>query len=386
MRAQRLDGRLTLLLPAVFAFTAAAFLLLGGDWAVASHVDCGDTITADTTLDSDLEDCPNDGVVIGAAGITLDLNGHRIAGDGKPAAGGCCDAGVLNEGFNGVTVEHGSVRGFDLGGFSVGVRKNRVLDLGATRNVLFGWAMAESTRSVIRRGTFRRNVPPEGDGLGLFGCDHIRIRNNVIRRHNGPGIHIQDSHHNLVKGNTFSRNSPAIALGGEERPAESNRNRIRRNAITEGGGILVGPGNRNVIANNRIVRAFESIGVDKGHGNRVTRNRVAHPRGAGIRLAIRNPSLGPVRTVVARNRVRASGEDGFLVNAKARRGVLWGNVALRSRDDGFDIVSDRVRIARNRAVRNGDLGIEATPGAIDGSGNIAHDNGDPLQCTNILCS
>ena len=386
MRVQRPNGLVTLLVPAaMLAFTVPAFLLVGGGRAFASHVGCGDTITADTTLDSDLENCPNNGVVIGAAGITLDLNGHRIDGDGTPAAS-CCDAGVLNEGFNGVTVEHGSVREFELGGFTGGVRKNRVLDIGSTRNVFFGWLMSESSRSVIRAGAFRRNIPPEGDGLGLFGCDHIRIRNNAIRHHNGPGIHIQDSHHNLVKGNVFSRNSPAITLGGDERPAEANRNRIRRNEITEGGGILVGPGNRNIIAKNRVVQAFESIGIDKGHGNRVTRNRVVHPRGTGIRLAIRRPSLGPVRTVVARNRVRASGEDGFLVNAKARRGLLWRNVALRSRDDGFDIVSVRVQITTNRAVRNGDLGIEAAPGAIDGGGNVARENGDPLQCTNILCS
>ena len=377
---------------AVLAFTAAAFLLVGGGRAFASHVDCGDTITADTTLDSDLEDCPNNGVVIGAAGITLDLNGHRIDGDGTPAAG-CdpqvefCDVGVLNEGFNGLTVEHGSVREFTLGGFTGGVRKNRALDISATRNVFFGWLMFDSTRSVIRGGAFRRNIPPEGDGLGLFECDHVRVRHNAIRHHNGPGIHIQGSGHNLVKGNVFSRNSPAITIGGDPPGlAESNRNRIRRNEITEGGGIIVTPGNRNVIANNRVVGALESLAVDKGHGNRVTRNRVAHSRGAGIRLAIRRPSFGPVRTVVARNRVRASREDGFLVNAKARRGLLWRNVALRSRDDGFDIVSDRVRIARNRADHNGDLGIEAQPGAIDGGGNVAHDNGDPLQCRYILCS
>ena len=172
---------------AVLAFTAAAFLLVGGGRAFASHVDCGDTITADATLDSDLEDCPNNGVVIGAAGITLDLNGHRIDGDGTPAAG-CdlqvelCDVGVLNEGFNGVTVEHGSLRRFAFGGFTVGARKNRVLDIGSTRHVLFGWVMADSTRSVIRAGAFRRNIAPEGDGLGLFGCDHVRVRNNAIRR------------------------------------------------------------------------------------------------------------------------------------------------------------------------------------------------------------
>ena len=372
----------------LFALTGALFFLSGATQAQASHVACGDTITADTTLDSDLEDCPNNGVVIGAARITLDLNGHRIVGDGSPDAG-CdprvefCDTGVANEGFNGVIVKGGSVRGFALGGAAFSVRNNRVLDMGATRNVFFGWLMFDVSRSVIGGGAFRRNIPPAGDGLGLFECDHVRVRRNAIRHHNGPGIHIQGSGHNLVKGNVFSRNSPAITIGGD---VESNANRIRRNEINDGGGIIVGPGNRNVIANNRVVHASDGIAVEKGHGNRVTRNRVAHSLGAGIRLGIRRPSLGPVRTVVARNRVRASSEDGFLVNAKARRGALWGNVALRSRDDGFDIVSDRVRIARNRADHNGDLGIEAQPGAIDGGGNVAHANGDPLECRYILCS
>ena len=43
---------------------------------------CGDTITTDTTLDSDLVDCPTNGIVIGADNVTLDLNGHTIDGDG----------------------------------------------------------------------------------------------------------------------------------------------------------------------------------------------------------------------------------------------------------------------------------------------------------------
>lgn len=38
---------------------------------------CGDTITVDTTLTRNLVDCPNNGLVIGAAGITLDLKRAR---------------------------------------------------------------------------------------------------------------------------------------------------------------------------------------------------------------------------------------------------------------------------------------------------------------------
>src|SRR5829696_8484752 len=55
--------------------------------ASASHVSCGDRITADTTLDADLVNCPNHGIVIAADDVTLDLNGHLVDGDGTPAAG-----------------------------------------------------------------------------------------------------------------------------------------------------------------------------------------------------------------------------------------------------------------------------------------------------------
>ena len=46
--------------------------------ASATHVQCGDVITQDTTLDSDLVDCPGDEVVIGANEVTLDLGGHLV--------------------------------------------------------------------------------------------------------------------------------------------------------------------------------------------------------------------------------------------------------------------------------------------------------------------
>ena len=44
-----------------------------------------------------------------------------------------------------------------------------------------------------------------------------------------------------------------------------------------------------------------------------------------------------------------------------------------------------VTITRNRAYRNGDLGIESVPIVVDGGDNVAFFNGNPLQCLNIQC-
>ena len=53
------------------ALALAMLLSWGGREALASHVQCGDVTTQDTTLDSDLIDCPGEGIVIGADAITL---------------------------------------------------------------------------------------------------------------------------------------------------------------------------------------------------------------------------------------------------------------------------------------------------------------------------
>jgi parallel beta-helix repeat protein len=375
-------GRISL---AIFALAAAGLTAFGASQASASHVSCGDEITADTTLDSDLLDCPNNGIVIGADDITLDLNGHSIEGDGSEFAG-CnpkkelCDVGVANDGHDGVTVRDGSVRGFGIGVLVGGARENRVLKISSSQHAFFGAVFGGSARSVIRRSSLSRNIAPEGDGIGVFGSDRIRIVHNKIRRNPGPGIHLFDSKKNLVKKNVFSRNGPAILM------EEANRNEVQGNRVTRGGGILVAPGNRNVIARNHVSRALDSIAVEGGRGNLVAGNVVGRARQTGIRLGLTRPPFGGDNNVVRGNLVKRSGDDGFLVAEKDDHSLLKRNVARRNGDDGFDIESHSTKLTKNRAVRNGDLGIEAVAGITDGGGNKAHGNGDPAQCTNIACN
>ncbi|MBA2523047.1 MAG: hypothetical protein H0V25_06900, partial [Solirubrobacterales bacterium] len=98
----------------VLTLTVVAVIALSRADAAAKQLSCGDTITTDTILESDLLDCPNNGIVIGADDITLDLNGHRIDGDGTELAD-CpkntfCDVGVLDDRYDGVKIKGGSTR------------------------------------------------------------------------------------------------------------------------------------------------------------------------------------------------------------------------------------------------------------------------------------
>ena len=351
--------------------------------ALASHVSCGDTITADTTLDSDLVNCPNHGIVIGADGITLDLNGHTIDGNNAlvdPCPDGeFCDVGVLNDGHNGVKVTNGSVKEFAIGVFILSSRRSRVMGTSSSENAFFGFIVVESARIGIRNSSGNDNIPPEGDGLGLFGSHNIRVVGNTFNR-NGLGIHVEDSTGNVIRGNVISRNEgPGIIM-------QADRNQLRGNVCRRNGiCILVASGSGNTIARNRVEGGGDGIAIEKGRHNLVVRNLVIRTRKGGINLGLANPPIGGGRNLVLRNVVRGSGIDAFQVNRKEGHSVLRHNVARGAGDDGFAIRSRSAKLTGNRAIGNGDLGIRAVPGVIDGGGNRASGNGDARQCVNVTC-
>ena len=71
---------------------AAAFALLviaaAPSQAAAGTPSCGDTIATSVRLTSDVLGCTSAGLVVGAAGITINLNGHTLGGTNAPKSVG----------------------------------------------------------------------------------------------------------------------------------------------------------------------------------------------------------------------------------------------------------------------------------------------------------
>jgi large repetitive protein len=373
----------------------ALMSLSGAEAAGQGQPQCGDTITKDTTLHHDLADCPNNGIVIGADDITLDLNGHTIDGDGSLTAD-CpadviCDDGVVNDGHDGVTVKHGALREFALGALVAGSRHNGLLDISASSNQFPGIVIGDSARSSLRNSSIVRNgLHTDEAGIVLFHSHHTQIVDNSIRRNGDIGLFMSRSDHNQIRNNKL-RHHPEAGINVEG----GDRNRISHNLLTrDGDGIIVG-GNRNAITRNRVFHSSagpqsggNGIHAAAGHDNLITRNVIARAA-TGIRVSLKRRELegnpGAMNTVIRGNRLRRAHDDGLLVMSTAKHTLLRRNSARHSQDDGIDTHSRTTKLTENRAVRNGDLGISAVRGVIDGGGNIARHNGDPRQCTHISC-
>src|SRR6476646_8090617 len=104
--SSRLAGfaAIALLLGAMFVSTPT------GSTAISvPTVSCGQVLTEDTTLTRDLVGCVGDGLIIGAPGVTLNLNGHSLGGMGVGA--GVFVSGSAEQAI----ITNGSVIGFDQG-------------------------------------------------------------------------------------------------------------------------------------------------------------------------------------------------------------------------------------------------------------------------------
>ena len=110
---------------------------------VASQVACGQILTQSTRLTNDLVDCGGHGLIVGAPGITIDLDGHVVDGLGL-------DAGILNNGHDDVTITNGLVTQFLYGvQLNPGTARNVVHDLRLEVNEEAGIALSDADERPI---------------------------------------------------------------------------------------------------------------------------------------------------------------------------------------------------------------------------------------------
>ncbi len=310
------------------AVLAAAVVSLGVGVspAAAATVFCGQTITVNTTVDNDLR-CPSgNGLLIGANGITLDLNGHTIRGYDDSGFMGL--DGIVASGRQGVTIKNGTVTRFQGSGV-----------------VLSG-----STGSVLR-------------GLTLSNA--------------GPAVALNASADNLIVDSDISNAdlyTPALTLGGDRNVLRASR------AVGPCAPPVVLTGTDNVVEASRLRHTYDSaigchptgtyeargaVEVASGSGHRIVGNDLSDNVGLGVLVR-----AGATNTLVQGN----VANDNESISGLAEQG-----------GDAIRVESASTTIRGNIADGNQELGIRAVAGVTDGGGNTAQGNGDALQCLNVVC-
>jgi parallel beta-helix repeat protein len=363
--------------------------LLAASGASAAGPACGQTVTQSVTLEADLTGCPAGGLVAGADGITIDLNGHAIKGTNAPGG-----EGVSVDGHSGVRIVNGAISGFRKNGIALrqaprsivrGVRISaigdgtdepetaagifvegsagtRIVD-NAISNDVEAWqadgvVVIKSKRAVVRGNRLVRNA---WNGLAFIQSPNGRITGNQIARNRNQGAEVNSSAEPVITGNRSTANEHAGIVVGAMSGARIAGNTLRGNG--EAGlflfGLLDSVATGNVAEGNDVGIDL-AAGEDGSRGNRLEGNRTD------------------------RNAV------GVVVEEGADRNVLVSNVAARNTADGPDdagIIVDGAAnlLARNVAAGNAGHGILAVQSTRDGGGNRAFGNGRSPQCSGVAC-
>jgi parallel beta-helix repeat protein len=399
--------------PATYTWT----VLPAGDVGEPTSVECGDVLTQSTLVLNDLTDCADDGLVIGADGITVDLGGHTLAGVGA-------GTGIRNDGHDDVTIVNGQVREFasglrlgpgtshnlvhtlelrdsTLAGLEVdGADSNRAMSNtvvdnavgislvgGAATNLLQANLVGRSKTAIEVRGSDENRLESNtvsqaaDEGIVLETAAGNRVVNNTVSATGDAGVLIQaGSHDNVVRGNTLSQVADAGVL-----ISDSDRNEVTANTaqLLAATGVALQNADDGVVRGNDLRFNAGGLDLSASSGNLLENNLVSDGNGTGI-------ALGPdsVRNVVRGNEASRNNAGGIVVSGAAEAGtgnLIEQNTASGNNGDGISVSSSVHTVSGNVANGNTAWGITAVAGNVDGGGNRASGNGQAEQCTGVVC-
>lgn len=265
-----------------------------------AHIVCGQVITEDTLLATDLS-CPPEtamAIMVNASNITLDLGGHTISS----TYSGTLEqhSGVFMTGRTGVTIRNGVIDGFHTGVYvdssnlitleSLSIRN---MDFSDPLKFVFGAVVVQSQQVVVRNSLFEfpmvahkeaveiygstvevDNIEVSGGGAGVnfsFAgvCDPVNNPNNGIVRNSRfsniviAGVLAACSNGALIEHNSFSLGSGNAIVGSGPFPQAVTGLKVEGNIINGDHytGIQFGGVTESTISNNSITGSYYGIAM-----------------------------------------------------------------------------------------------------------------------------
>jgi large repetitive protein len=391
---------------------------------VPTAVTCGMVLTQSTLVTNDLSNCSGDGLVVGAAGITVDLNGFAVDGIGQ-------GVGIRNNGHDNVTITNGTVREFDYGvqlnaGTVGGIVTALTVDLNQEVGIQLTDADNGLRGNLLRGNTFTGNAAgiallggTQGtsvldnvisasalDGIRVVASSGNRIETNRVGGSGGSGLLLDGAGINTVVGNTIVDSAdPAVVL-----QAGSNGNRLQGNELTESeSGVVISDSSGNDLvanvatgssdsgfalenANDNVLRGndvrFNGTGIElyQSSRNRIESNDASGSSSSGISIGALSLNNTVVLNTSSGNQAEGISVEAEVLPESTEPGnVIDRNTASNNNSAGIAVDKAGHRISANSADNNDGWGIYAEVGNVDGGGNRATGNTEPAQCYNVSC-
>jgi Periplasmic copper-binding protein (NosD) len=166
---------------------------------------CGQTVTSSAFLTQDLY-CPGTaGVVVGASGITVDLKGFTLRGDGSAGL-----YGIDDNGYDGVTIKNGVIRTFDSDVAAYSTADNltvsNLVSSGSPNDGIFVAGASASVKSSTAGGN--------AFGIVIFGPSAL-VRTSIASGNIVSGIYVNGAAARIQSSTASGNGAHGIQINGD---------------------------------------------------------------------------------------------------------------------------------------------------------------------------
>ena len=188
---------------------------------------CGQVITQNVILTSNLNCAETDGLIVNAGDLVIDLNGHTISGpDIDSDTQTSSKVGIMIPNVNNVVVQDGTIEGFQAGILMTGSQNVEVKGIVAKNNQIglfsTGASILNAHLSIIMNNQI---------GIAGHSTQQSTFEDNIIFQNNLAGITLVNSDNSVITLNSITESGNGLYIDNQSNQNNVNFNNVLLNTI-----------------------------------------------------------------------------------------------------------------------------------------------------------
>ena len=188
---------------------------------------CGQVITQNVVLTSNLDCADSDGLIVGASDIVIDLNGHTISGpDADSQEKTSSKVGVMIPNMNNVVVQDGTINGFQAGILMTGSQNVEIKGIVSKDNQIGAFSTGASIVNVHLSILMNNQI-----GFAGHSTQQATIENNNLYQNALAGITLVNSDNGVLALNSITESGNGLYVDNQSNNNNVNFNNVLLNTI-----------------------------------------------------------------------------------------------------------------------------------------------------------
>src|SRR5215211_1085699 len=188
---------------------------------------CGQVITQNVVLTSNLDCADSDGLIVGASDIVIDLNGHTISGpDADSQEKTSSKVGVMIPNMNNVVVQDGTIHGFQAGILMTGSQNVEIKGIVSKDNQIGAFSTGASIVNVHLSILMNNQI-----GFAGHSTQQATIENNNLYQNALAGITLVNSDNGVLTFNSVTESGNGLYVDNQSNNNNVNFNNVLLNTI-----------------------------------------------------------------------------------------------------------------------------------------------------------